>query len=124
MVMERLQAETQYGDWEGSAAADNAAVDDLGATLAARGLAPAGRFLVAFDLWQSEVDGSTKLTAHYALGNSYDEATKAMPQDGPIDLVAVDVPLSLADFLACFKRLNVTMVRAGSNLHAREFNRV
>lgn len=120
--MERFEAGVQFGDWSGTAEADGAATNDLGAVLKARGLVPAGQFLVGFDVWLSEATGAVGVKAYFAEGDSYDDAVRKFPPSGPVAITEVEVPLTLDEFLKCFKRFNIRATRQGMDLNGREFS--
>jgi hypothetical protein len=110
-----FRAGTQYGDFDGSAAADG----DMGLTsveskLVDRGLIKEDESVVAIDLYVSQ--GFTYIKAFVIDGylNS-----QTMPT--PLPVREVDLPISHEDFFGLFKRFSVVLTQKNANLHDHEY---
>lgn len=122
--MESFKASVQYGDWEGTAAADDADFEHaIRSYLENRQLIEGDEFLVATSLWVSE--GHLSIRAFLLKGHQDFESVKQTLDalnGEPVPVRVVDVPLSLEKFVALFKRFNVMFTWHGLQLEDREFS--
>jgi len=127
--MKHFKASVQYGDFKGTAGADNADGNHgLNDFIKDRGLIQDGEFLIAASLWIGESAGG-KLGHTYiqALlfnhGDSNYETVKAAldAMGGPIPVRAVDISVSPEEFISFFKRFSVVLTRPSLNLDGREY---
>lgn len=124
--MERFTASVQYGDWKGTAAADNADQNDLADLLRAKNLMQPDEFLVGVRVFIGENHGG-KVKDPYievliATTNNFDTVKAffdATPD--PIPLRKVALQLTLVEFLGLFKRLEIAIGRDGLGLSGREY---
>ena len=124
--MNTIKASVQYGDWEGTAAADESDGVKMRYLLEKSGALKADEFVVAIELFVGESHRG-KLVKPYIdvlLFNKADFDTaaagiKAAPD--PLLLRKVRVDLSLDEFIGLFKRFAVTLSRRGLGLIEREY---
>jgi len=124
--MERLTASVQYGDWEGSAAADNADKIDLADLLRDRKVLTEQQFLVGVRVFVGENhDGKVRvpfIEAYAVDKGDFDSVKAALASTpDPLDLKRVKLELTMDEFLGLFKRLEVVLTRTGLALEDREF---
>lgn len=128
MSMSSFEASTQYGDWKGTAAAD-----EFGAERSFEELFEAtgkvdkeNEILIAFEFYAGE--GTFMLFGYFhpksettALGwiPSLNEDFKRKP--GSIPVRKVEVEISLDKFFEYFKRFNVVMIHRGLDISGRDF---
>ncbi len=121
--MESFKASTQYGDWEGTAAADGQH-RSLHEYLKEKGLMKSHEFLLAVTLYVPEHDYARPFVRVflYEKGKDYEsvkasiEATK-----GPIPVRKLELKLTTEEFLELFKRFDVTLTWHGLELEGRDF---
>lgn len=120
--MERFKASTQYGDWEGTAAADNQPTS-LHDFLEEKGLIEEHEFLLAATLYVGEHSyDSPYVKAYLFKGDDYESVKKKLDANkGPIPVREVDIKLTTEEFLELFKRFDVMLTWHGLNLQGREF---
>ena len=127
MMTENFKASVQYGDWKGSAAADNADLGTLRDVIVSKGLMEEGReFLVGCDMYVGENRGENirgpYIKAYvYEQGGHDNVAAQIASTTGPISLREVELDLTLEQFLMLFKRFNVKLSARGLGLENREF---
>jgi hypothetical protein len=130
--MTQFKASVQYGDFKGTAAADNADGEhDLNHFLKGKGMIQDGEFLVAASMWVGESSGG-KLGRSYVKAYLYDkgdsnhDTVKAAidATEGPISVRAVDIEVTPEQFISFFKRLEVFLTRPSLNLDGRELTTV
>jgi hypothetical protein len=119
--MEKFKASTQYGDWEGTASADNAhnSIHDY---LLQQKLMEEGEFLVGVSLYSSE--NSIYMRAFVLPGKADFKSVKDAldSTDGPISVREVNLTLKLEEFLDLFKRFDVVLTSHGLELEGREYS--
>ena len=122
--MEFFKAATQYGDWEGTAAADEqpSSIRDY---LKEKGLIQSHEFLVAATLYVTEHGYNKPFIRAFIFENadnvgSVRDAINA--NEGPIPVRTVEVPLTTEEFLSLFKRFNVMLTWRGLSLAGREYD--
>lgn len=127
--MTKVRASVQYGDWEGTAAADDDADIDLSDFLEKKGLYDREiEFLVAVEVLIGENHGG-KVKPPYIRCLIQDKpdfdtvADHLAAQPDPLTFKSVDIELTLEEFIGLFKRFAVTLSRRGLNLTDREFTR-
>jgi hypothetical protein len=127
MATDRFRASVQYGDWEGTASADNADHGDLRDLLIKKNLMDGDReFLVGATLWIGENHGGEVQApfVHAILieGREFDRIQPQLKQqDDPIPVRNLDLELTLEEFLGLFKRLSVVLTNRGLGLTDREY---
>ena len=124
--MTSFRARTQYHDWTGTAAADDADVGRLDGFLRETGLIADGEFLLGVEIYVGENhEGQVKPPNVHALifnGRNFDNiATELADIDGPIPVRRARVDVSLNHLLGLFKRVSVNIGRRGLDLTDREY---
>lgn len=124
--MNTLKASVQYGDWEGTAAADDSDGVKVRVLLEKSGAIKAHEFVVAIELFvgESHKGRVAKPYIDALLFNkpTFDTVAAAigsMPDPLPMRKVRVDI--SLDEFIGLYKRFSVTLSRRGLNLVGREY---
>jgi hypothetical protein len=121
--MDYFRAGVQYGDWHGTAAADNTDFKDrLHDHLEKEKLIRPGEFLIAVSLWVGE--GSTYIHAYLFEGAlRYEDVVNQLDTiRGPIPVREVSIEMSLQEFLKSFKRFNVMLTAQNLPLADREYS--
>jgi len=131
-MFETFQASVQYGDWHGTAAADNTdagnvSVDDY---LKKKGLIKENDFLVAVQLFVGETHNN-KLAEPYIRAyllkdaenyESVQEMLDELESKGePIPVREVNIDMPLGKFVAMFKRFSVMLTWHDLPLTKREY---
>ena len=117
-----FKASVQYGDWHGTAAADNTDFQErLHAYLEKKELMKPGEFLIAVSLWVGE--GSTFIHAYlFEGGPSHDDVLNQLDAiDGPVPVREVTIEMPLQEFLKSFKRFNVILTWQNLPLGDRQY---
>jgi hypothetical protein len=132
-IMETFKASVQYGDWKGTAAADDIdpAADSMDRYLEQNGLMKPDEFLLAAKLWVGE-NSDNKIAGVYIRAyllkdhenyESVKQTLKELEADGqPIPVREVSVKLTLEQFVALFKRFAVTLTYQDLPLEGREYS--
>ena len=128
-MSEILQAQVQYGDWSGTAKADDIDVnlDDIRKVLKKRGKLEDNDFLIAFRVFHGENLKEHKLTPFYLRGYVVEATNHAAAKahvDGsnPIECREIQVQLSVEEFFAMFKRFSLAMQWQGLDVVGREIS--
>ena len=115
--METFKASVQYNDLKGSAAADRADMTDATKWLKDNGHIN-DEFVVGISMWAGENHGahrdpvSVKFLVTELVG--YDNIPEMLEASGePIQVKEIRVDMNIADFLALFKRLEITLSNGG-----------
>jgi len=121
--MEFLKASTQYGDWEGTAAADDkpSALQEL---LETKGLINPDEFLLAATLYVSEHNYDSPYVRAFVFqkGRKFELVKEILAAtEGPIPVRRIDVGLTTKEFLGLFKRFNVMLTWRGLEIEGREY---
>jgi hypothetical protein len=121
--MERFKASTQYGDWEGTAAADEQP-SSIRKWLESNGLIKSSEFLVAVSLYVSEHEyNSPYLRAFVFQGEKHESVKNALDTTkGAIPVRSIEVKLTTEQFLELFKRFSVMLTWQGLQLEGREYS--
>jgi hypothetical protein len=116
-----FRAGVQYGDWDGSVAADDRDFDKtLGRFLEDRQLLSEEEFLLAASL--SVIEGSPYVTAYiYAGDNQLESVKDAISGLHEIPVREVRLEVSTEDFLRFFKRFNVMLTWKSLELTDRKY---
>jgi hypothetical protein len=115
-----FRASAQYGDWKGTAAADNAR-RDLDDYLTSHGLIKEKEFLIAVSLFVSQ--GFVSIRALAVQGSNL-EAVQAelTATEDPIRVREIRVELTTEKFLNLFKIFNVVLIHRGLDLEERQYS--
>ncbi|WP_332403587.1 hypothetical protein [Vibrio metschnikovii] len=116
--METFRASVQYGDMKGSSAADKADLDHAATLLEKSGDISQNEFVVGISMWAGENHGihtdpvSVKFLVTELNGYaSIPEMLEANSDSFEVRVVRKD--MNIADFLALFKRLEITLSTGG-----------
>jgi len=121
--MESFKASTQYGDWEGTAAADGQP-SSLHEYLKEKGLMKPHEFLVAATLYVGEHGFDSPFIRAFVFqnGDDYKAVVDALAAiNGPIPVRSVEVKLTTEEFLQLFKRFDVMLTWRGLQLEGRDY---
>lgn len=115
--METFKASVQYNDLEGSAAADRADMTDAAKWLKDNGHID-DEFVVGISMWAGENHGTHKdpVSVKFLVAElvGYDNIPEMIEASGePIQVKEISVDMDIADFLALFKRLEITLSSGG-----------
>ena len=121
----RFKAGVQYGDWKGTAAADNADFSAMSKYLQQAGLLGTSEFLVGFEVYVGETRGTEppffSSRAFIIQSGDFETAKEAVDSQNPLPVEAKDLDLKLADFFKLFKRFNLVLTHRGLDLENREY---
>jgi len=125
--MENFTASVQYGDWKGTAAADDADGKKISDLLKNRGLLQEGEFVVGVRAFIGENHGGNVRDPYVevliAEAGNYD-TVRAMfastPDPLPLKKVIL-TNLTLVEFIGLFKRLEIAIARSGLDLPGRQY---
>ncbi len=118
--MESFKASTQYGDWEGTAAADDVGQNSVHKHLREKGLIKPGEFLVAVSFYAAE---PPLVRASMVPGDKFETVQEALATNtGPISVREIDLKLTTEEFLGLFKRFSVTLTWHGLELGGRDYS--
>jgi len=121
--MESFKASVQYGDWHGTAAADDAHANSLRIYLTEKGLVKPNEFLVAASLYTGEHDFASITAFVYKNADDFESVKAAIDAtDGPLPVRRINIKLTPKEFLALFKRFNVMLTWHGLELDGREYD--
>ena len=132
MSMTRFTAGTQYGDWKGTAAADEFGdvTDKFDELFEATGkVDPKNDIMIAFEFYAGE--GHFYLAGYFhpksnsnslgwipSLNDDFNSNAK------PIQVRKVEVNLTLEQFFKYFKRFNVVLVQSGLDISGRDYDEI
>lgn len=124
----KFKASVQYGDWKGSAAADNADMNAIQKKLSESGILKPSEFLVGFEAYAGETRGDQgpyfSCRAFIIDGTKFETAKAAVDAQNPIPVKARDMKLSLLEFFALFKRFDIVLTHRGLEIEGREYKEV
>ena len=116
--METFQASVQYNDLKGSSAADSADMTDASKWLRDNGHINDDEHVIGISMWAGENHGKHKdpvyvhfLVAELRGHDNIPEMIKDSQQ--PIHVKKIDIEMNIADFMALFKRLEITLSNGG-----------
>lgn len=127
-MSEVFRAGTQYGDWKGTASADEyGAHNEFDELFEATGkVDPENEILIGFEF--SNYEGSIFLAGYFhrrpaenALGWYPTLNNEFQRQTGPIKVKKVRVEITLEQFFKCFKRFNVMLADNALDITGREY---
>ncbi|MCC5884777.1 MAG: hypothetical protein JJU25_19330 [Halomonas sp.] len=115
--METFKASVQYGDLKGSSAADRADMTDAAKWLKDNGHIT-DEFVVGISMWTGENHGAHRdpVSVKFLVSglNGYDNIPEMLQASGEsIQVKEISVDMNIADFLALFKRLEITLSNDG-----------
>jgi hypothetical protein len=125
--MGMLKAGVTFGDWEGTASADNLDKNDISDLLEQRRLLDRkSELVVAIELYTAENHPGQPVRpptvrAYIATGEGYDNIADWIRRTpDPLPLRQIEVELTHEQFVGLFKRFSVLLTRRGLNLSGRE----
>src|SRR5260370_896943 len=119
--MESFKASVQYGDWEGTAAADDAHAD-LREYLEGKKLINPNEFLIAASLWVDEDFADIEVFAFQGR-NDFESVKAALAAiRGPIPVRKVNVKLTPKEFIGLFKRFAIVLTWKDLKLEGHEYS--
>lgn len=127
--MTTFKASVQYGDWKGTAAADNGDFATLDKYLDENGLKQEGEFLIATSLWVGENNGKNLGSVYaraflYSGDASFDTVKAALDaQSGTVPVRVVVLEMTIEQYIGLFKRFDVMLTRPGLNIEGRDYDR-
>lgn len=115
--MEIFKASVQYNDLKGSAAADNADMADAAKWLKSNGHIN-DEYVVGISMWAGENHGKHKdpVSVKFLVSslNGHDNIPEMLQTSNePIQVKEIRIDMDIADFLALFKRLEITLSNGG-----------
>jgi hypothetical protein len=123
-----FQAGTQYGDWKGTAAADEPGADNAFDELfeATGKVEPDKEILIGFEF--NHLEGSFYLTGYFHRKPAENKSgwyptlnEEFQRQNGSIKVKEVRVEITLEQFFKYFKRFNVVMFDSALDITGREY---
>ncbi len=122
----KFKAGVQYGDWEGTAAADNADETSFTKRLLDQGLIGENEFLVGIEIWSGEnhagVASPPTVYAYVVDGDSHANVGSYLSNKStPAKVKQVEITLSYEEFFGLFKRFNVVLTGRELDLVNREY---
>jgi len=119
--MESFKASVQYGDWEGTSAADDAHTD-LREYLEGEKLINPNEFLIAASFFADE-DYTSVRVFMFQGGPDFESVKDRLAAiTGPIPVRAVNIKLTPKEFIGLFKRFDVLLTWKGLKLADREYS--
>lgn len=123
-----FKAAVQYGDFGGTAAADRADKGDLQEYLRANNLIAQNEYLIAAEVWIGENhEGVVKKPSIRALvvdAPNHAGAVEDILNQDPVPVRAIEVSVSLEQFIGFFKRLAVTLTLGGTGLDSKDYKEI
>jgi hypothetical protein len=131
--MPHFKASVQYGDWHGTAAADNIdpSHSDVHRYLRKNGLMKENEFLIAVQFFIGEIHHSKDLPEPYIRAfvlegvRTYEEAEKRLKKielsGEPVAVREIKIEMSLEEFIGMFKRFEVMLTWSDLPLNNREY---
>ena len=116
--METFIASVQHNDIKGSAAADNAEMAGAAKWLKDNGDINNEEFVIGISMWVGENHGTHKdpVSVKFLVSelNGYDNIPEMIKASGdPIQVKVIRKNMNIADYLALFKRFEVTLSNSG-----------
>ena len=129
-MSETFKASVQYGDWKGTAAADDSDQIKIRQALEQQGKIKANEYLVGIELWVGENHHNRiekeKIQIHayvYEGTQSGNDLTKVISQlnGEPLHVRREDLSLTLEEFVGLFKRFALMLTRSNLDLIDHEY---
>jgi hypothetical protein len=128
MMSEKFGAGVTYGDWEGTAAADDADQTNLTIVLRERGLLGENEILIGIHAYIGEnhpgIVQTPFISALIFCGSSpsHDEALSQVRLADPVPVKRVRLDLPLEEFVSLFKRFSIAISLSGFEFANREYD--
>jgi hypothetical protein len=118
--MEKFKAYTHYGDWKGTASADEALPESVYELLRKMGLIQKNEFLLSVSITHDEGSFSVSAFVLEGLGELGQVENYLAAQTGPIPVREVKFEMAAAEFMDLFKDFNVVLTWQDLKLEGRE----
>lgn len=120
--MEFFKASVQYGDWEGTASADNADFGKVRDYFDKQQLIKSTEFLLSISIYSGEKDFQSIEAIIFEGANDFESVKTAIADKSrPIPVRRVKIELPMHEFLQLFKRFHVMLTWHGLELEGREY---
>ncbi|WP_095780057.1 hypothetical protein [Mesorhizobium sp. WSM3868] len=123
--MVKLKASVQYGDFEGTAAADDGHDQSFHNFLLDKGVLSKDDFVVGVEIWVGENHGGPSnpptIRALVAPAAGFDAFKGSLTRQEKLRLREVEVELSFEEFFGLFKRFSIVLTKRGLELGGREY---
>jgi hypothetical protein len=125
--MPQLRASVQYGDWEGTAAADNGDTQNITELLRERGHIDENEFVAAieFSIWENHsktVIDNVSITAFIAKTPEGENWGAGFARDrSTLKLRQVEIKMTIPEFFGHFKRFAIMLTASNLNLTDRTY---
>lgn len=118
MGVSNFHAIVQYGDWKGTASADDHDNTGLRNYLERENLINEGELLIGIEMWSGEVHAPTQedeiyVRALLATDEGYDNISAAVESGNPLKVREVELRLKLNVFFGLFKRFAISISNHG-----------
>jgi hypothetical protein len=118
--MQHFKASTQYGDWEGTAAADGNNEWSVEEYLDNKGLMNPNESVISVSL--SVLEGSVYVRAFLFQGKDSDSIKQVLANiSGPIPVREVPLEMTLEEFARLFKRFSVSLTYDSLHIDGRAY---
>jgi hypothetical protein len=119
--MQYFKASTQYGDWEGTAAADGNNEWSVEEYLTNKGLMKPNESVISVSL--SVLEGSVYVCAFLFHGKDSDSIAQAIANiSGPVPIREVPLEMTLDEFARLFKRFSVSLTLGSLGIDGRAYH--
>jgi hypothetical protein len=129
-MTQRFKAGVQYGDWEGTAAADDADQIAIRQFLTQRGLLHDEQFVIGIEVLIGENHAGRVKPPYINVlvvdKPAYENVQELLTKPGPVEVkvITLEEDLSLEQFIGLFKRFSIAISRRGLNFTNREYDAV
>lgn len=116
MHNEEFRAHTHYGDFKGTAAADDLDLDSIDRYLEQKGLIQPDEFLAGVKMSWGALKGAAKtvtISALLAKTINYEGLRALAASEEPLPLRKAEIDIPLEDFFGCFKQFEIALSRKG-----------
>ena len=118
--MQHFKASTQYGDWEGTAAADGNNEWSVEEYLDNKGLMNPNESVISVSL--SVLEGSVYVRAFLFQGKDSDSIAQVLANiSGPIPVREVPLEMTLEEFARLFKRFSINLTCGSLQIDGRAY---
>jgi hypothetical protein len=126
--MSNFKANVQYGDWKGTAAADNADFEAMSGHLQKVGLLSSSEFLVGFEAYVGtptlNSDPYFSASAFIVEAGDYEGSLQKVLAQEPVEVFRKELELGILDFFKLFKRFDLVLTHRGLDLEGREYREI
>ncbi|MGN7825990.1 hypothetical protein ACTJJ8_04525 [Agrobacterium radiobacter] len=119
--MQDFKASTQYGDWQGTAQADDGSQVYFQNFLREKGVIDENSYAVGIRFFNGETFDKPWIKAVVADGAGYDDVNAQITSTGTLRFKEVDINLTLQEFFELFKRFSIILTSRDLGLAEREY---